>query len=373
MSDHDEEDAPDRPMSPSEEAEVSFLIDHDLSAKASEPLTELLEEQLIEELRPQPISRRGRTNLFFFLGSLFYVWVAIWDLPEELKTVNEIKLLDKDELVEFDLFDSFQVAISPYKAVAGMAALCYVFDALVEIAQLPSAQATHHLMHNVRRHIPFIELSVGVTFGLSAILDFCSSVTSDDDSDTSVSKRLHVTALHIYLLNCLLLLIGKRFTMKSVSTSLEVVGDVLFVTGSVNDVFLAYWYRKEYDEEATEARAMGDLFSAILWLIDALLYIIADCCSTEELNRSNYEVIDDEVSSALCSAAASDRRSFDTDDELEDEDYGLGYMFELPPLFSCGSNEDSKKEASETLDMKDFWRQELQHSNMIEGRDLPVI
>lgn len=366
-------------MSPSEEAEASFLIDHDLSEQASEPLTELLEEQLMEELRERPISRRGRTNLFFFLGSLCYVWVAIWDLPEELKTVHEIQLRDKDELVEFDLFDSFRVAISPYKAVAGMAALCYVFDALVDIAQLPSAQSTHHLMHNVRRNIPCIELSVGVTFGLSAILEFFSSVTTtsdNDDSDSSVSKRLHVTALHIYLLNCLLLLIGKRFTMNSISTSLEVVGDVLFVTGSVNDVFLAYWYRKEHDEEATEARAMGDLFSAILWLIDAMLYIIADCCSTEEhkdRSGNNYEVIDEELSIALCSAAASDRRSFDTDDELDFEDDELGYMFELPPLFRCGSNEDAEKEASETLDMKDFWRQELQHANTIDGRELPVI
>jgi hypothetical protein len=269
----------------------------------------------------RPISRRGRTNLFFLLGSLFYVWLAIWDLPDKDSDEMDMDIIDIDN-------DDFMD-----KALAGMAAFCYVLDAGMELRQLRLSspeheQSTHHLRHNLRR-LPALQLAVGLTFGLAALLEFSSTLFASDGV-LSLSN-------HVYLLNAMLLVTGKQwYCMYSISTALEVIADVLFVTGSVNDVVFSYWFSARSrnhptgeddgttstanaNANANRAVAMGDLFSAGLWLIVAILYIVADCCFDDDDDDDDHRVGEYEAIDG-------------NDDEMA--------TFEIPPII-FSSNDDA--------------------------------
>ena len=274
----------------------------------------------INDLERTPLSlnrprgrRRRASNSFFLLGSLLYFGIAIWDLHRDrAEKTDDAPHLPKAiiEYRETDEIDAVKIAIvfSPYTAIAGLAALCYVFDAMVQILSLPSAQeSSHHLLHGFRR-IPLLEFTVGLTFGVSAILDGMAVMTKGV-SDSELSAHLAMAAVHVYLLNAILLAAGKQYACRTLSHGLEATGDALFVTGSIIDVILAYVFRSQ----DTLVVDKSYIVSTALWLVDSLLYTISGCCSSEE--DVSEDIFDEELSLALCStASATESDNEDIDD-----------------------------------------------------------
>lgn len=167
---------------------------------------------------------------------------------------------------------------------------------------------------------------VVATFGGGAFLQFVAALFTDRAS--VYSTAFNDMGVHLYLLNAVLLtwpiFLSTPCTLriffqsdKSKSCcrgdSLEYCGDLLFLIGSVIDLILSYW------DLETKNKTIVNWFhvlSAILWLIDAVFYIAADCLA----------IHDNEHASAAYRNEAGSAGSALVSDELRIDDMTLNYV-----------------------------------------------
>jgi hypothetical protein len=299
--------------------EVASTID------AQEGAQHTVEHAELHEPQPQRKSSMAGyiSNMFFLFGSILYVWLAVWDYQASEKGVNDNdgpSLLAPDELLEHETVDncmeidftSFTICITTYTAISATAALMYVFDAIFQIKELTniSGNSNSHLLHGLR-HFPLLEFSTGLAFGVGAILDFICTTTVKL-SDPRISRYFGVSSSYIYLLSAFLISIGKESRFDTMADGLESSGDILFITGSIIDVLSIYLLAGKDAHEV----AIGGLVFTSLWLLDAIIYILADlyillagcyCCGgapAEDGDSEREDDIDDVISVALCSAAS---------------------------------------------------------------------
>jgi hypothetical protein len=119
-----------------------------------------------------------------------------------------------------------------------------------------------------------------------------TDTVSHPDSTNEVKLFGHCTSV-------LSLLISSSSTIIS-SSSITYIADRLFLIGSIIDVSLSYFYIGEnWDSNPTVWMYIyrGYLFSALLWLLNAMLYIVADCCSAED--RRNVLLVDNDTSTRI--------------------------------------------------------------------------
>jgi hypothetical protein len=190
------------------------------------------------------------------------------------------------------------------------------------------------------------EIAVTGTFGLAAISDFISALTSNMIDD-QISNWTAIGAVHLYLLHAIivLVLVGKAPSAHTTSTAtimtstpatptmerknsttvkkindasyttsissgyfgsktssqmdhtalLEHLGDVLFLVGSIIDVLLSYFYNDRISNHVWKLVDRGNLVSAVLWLVDSILYISADHFSSDEADEDYAIVVGDGV------------------------------------------------------------------------------
>ena len=258
-------------------------------------------------IHAKSVSRLARTNLHFFIGSFLYVLLAIWDLPDKDQRdyPSKVRLPDTDaDIMENDDFydihiSTHVIAVSVDQVLSGLAAIFYVLDSLVYLKHLLDStgkasivESTHYLLHNLQEF--YLQISFAFTFGLAAILEFTSNL-----NDSAILRSI---SNHVYLLNSMLMLSGRnKWRIHSIPSAFEIIGDFLFAIGSVTDVILSYWYFRVVGQmgddvdagAADRAVAMGDLFSAGLWLMDAILYIAAGYCTNNSCNSKGgeYQVV----------------------------------------------------------------------------------
>ena len=105
-----------------------------------------------------------------------------------------------------------------------------------------------------------------------------TSARLDDDYNSPwPSYYLGAAAMHSYLLSALMTLVT-NCKVYFVSTRWLLLGDFLFVTGSVVDVCVSYWGHP--NAPVTDSSwiwiACWSLLSSALWLVDSIIYRLVD-------------------------------------------------------------------------------------------------
>lgn len=287
--------------------------------------------ELQEESPPQRTSTATAgylSNLFFLLGSIIYVWLAVWDYQNAEQGVHHGEspsLLESKERLEHETednnrmvihFPGFTMTMNTNRVISASAALMYVFDAVFQITDITNRtgnNSNNHLLHGLR-HIPLLETSTGLAFGVGAILDFICTMTASLE-DPRISRYFGVSSSYTYLLSAFLISIGKNTSFDTIADGIESCGDILFITGSIIDVVSMYVLAGRDAHEV----AVGDLVFTSLWLLDAIIYILADlylltgccCCGgggaalEEDADSEVEDGMDNVLSVALCSGASS--------------------------------------------------------------------
>jgi len=220
------------------------------------------------------------SHFFFLGGSLLYFWLAVWDIRDESTWYDDDD--DDDNSITLRSWRSltFITMMDRHTLLSAAAALCYVGDAGVTTAQLPIIYFRHS--NKITRQVLFF-MGNSITFGLGAILEFTSAVT--EVSHLEISNWTAVVAMHAYLVNAAIVLFFKKRRKHhgycggvpvTFSERLELLGDVLFGVGCSVDVSLSYYYNDRTTDNEWIWVDRGNLVSAVLWLVDSILYIAAD-------------------------------------------------------------------------------------------------
>lgn len=220
------------------------------------------------------------SHFFFLLGSLLYFWLAVWDIRDESTWYDD----DDDDNSSIILSTTWRTlstlaGMDRHTLLSAAAALCYVGDAGLTMAQLPTIYFRHS--SKITRQVLFF-MGNSVTFGLGALLEFTAAVT--EVSHLEISNWTAVVAMHAYLVNAAIVLFFKKRRKHygycgvpvTFSERLELTGDVLFGVGCSVDVSLSYYYNDRTTDSEWIWVDRGNLVSAVLWLVDSILYIAAD-------------------------------------------------------------------------------------------------
>lgn len=277
------------------------------SSRSTHKIESPLSQRHHHQQQQQPHQRRqcwNTSNVFFFVGSILYVGLAVWDIRQERPSSGGAG--------DGTTPEPTLSWLTPYVALSVAAALCYVADAATQVCVSSSSSSTpsssfealatsssstagvgagddssrsssgrenhNHLVHRMRKSQKCLKLSVGLFFGLGALLELISALTTTLN-DSRWSNWLTVCSAHSYLINAILLWAGKQVSFTTVAETVEMVGDGLFLIGSAIDVSLSYFYIGESNEALSSFVHKGCLLSSMLWLVDALLYLAADMCA----------------------------------------------------------------------------------------------
>ena len=108
-----------------------------------------------------------------------------------------------------------------------------------------------------------------LAFGTAASIELATNIFDIHLSE----KRVTVITSHIYLLSAIFGLWGTTFSCVSIPTGLMLVGDILFAIGTVIDAVISYMAMLRVNNYII---AKWWCLSRTLWLINAVLYCLAD-------------------------------------------------------------------------------------------------
>lgn len=178
------------------------------------------------------------SNLCFFIGGILFVWIAGWKLSLPVTTlVHSNRGLD-------------------YEVVAILAPFYYVLNAGIEI-------------------VGGGKTGLSLLFGLAAVLDLAAAL----DGEPSTKSVLWTAADHIYLMQAVLGLLWASAKHETpMAKKLWKCGLVLFLVGSLIDVVLSYVKITMTSENHHGVRVIQSfsLLAALLWTLNAVLFILAD-------------------------------------------------------------------------------------------------
>jgi hypothetical protein len=227
--------------------------------------------------RKRPKGRAILSNAFFFTGSLLYVWISCWNFRrlgnDIMSNIAPPSMSTIDNTFSGGLRD-----VSLYFIVSILAPLSYVVDAVLELGDLPIVESGH--LQQGFHDKPRLEVGVQLTFGAAAVCDLMSALIYREESP-SCSYDFSIAAVHWYLVNAILMLSTKQLSCRSRFTSLSLIGDVLFLIGSIIDVFLSYFFNTRSSDAVWRLVSIGKVVSSLLWLIDSILYILANIYEEE--------------------------------------------------------------------------------------------
>jgi hypothetical protein len=245
--------------------------------------------------RKRPKGKAILSNAFFLSGSSFFFWIACWNLRMLRNDSSDIPQLSMESTIDDSIsFGGFR-DVSFYYIICVLAPLCFVVDAVLQLGDLPMVESGH--LRQGFHEKPMLEVGVQLTFGAAAICDLMSSLIYREESP-SCSYDFSIAAVHWYLVNAILMLSAKQLSCRSRFTSLSLIGDVLFLIGSIIDVFLSYFFNTRSSDAVWRLVSIGKVVSSLLWLIDSILYILANIYEEEgEDEEDDYS--DDESSLPL--------------------------------------------------------------------------
>jgi hypothetical protein len=293
----------------------------------STPGNTSLEEASLEDPSPLPVGGERRqhrhlqqsletcermtpslwmSNFLFLVGSSLYVWLAVWDMRRESSYTDDAAgAVDDDAQSSQDGTTAVVGFWSRYMALSAAAASCYVIVAILQIfpcivlSRRGSGNGDPGSVSNT------VSWSLGLSFGCGAILDLLSAV-SGTMRDQRITNITAWGAAHSYLANAVILLLGtsqpkadsnpattptsapfeEAAVTRTLSEQAEFLGDYLFLVGSLVDVSLSYFYFSGNSLAMWKNIYVGNLVTAVLWLVDSILYIAADMLAIRQLTTA---------------------------------------------------------------------------------------
>jgi hypothetical protein len=199
----------------------------------------------------------------FFLGALFGTIAAISDLKDALR--DSSGNYDDDDAQD----DDAQISTNPlgvwsfYKVMSVASTLMYLLESWLDGREEYGGK---------RWMFPLV-------FGLAAFLDLLSCLLDDEDRPWP-SFVTGFAAAHLFVLSAFLTIYDNRLYYSLQLTNIAMmaipVGDALFMAGSVVDLCVSYWENPKSSSMGWVPVAAWSLVSALLWLLDSLVYRLAD-------------------------------------------------------------------------------------------------
>jgi hypothetical protein len=191
------------------------------------------------------------SNVFFLAGSGFYVWIAVWDLKSPLVDTS---LQEEDDSLILNRTWSL------YDVVTIAAPFMYILNAIMEFQA-----AVIEKMH--------WELAVAVIFGMAALMDMVGTLFYGSGS-YRLDNLPFCMAVHFYLIQAILAIWqGCSVFENQIASALQQGGYLLFLIGSIIDVAISYM-DASLDMHPRRMQ-IWSMVSSLLWLIDAILYLVA--------------------------------------------------------------------------------------------------
>ena len=236
-------------------------------AAAVDPLQTNASEVLHDELEQGiDLSRNFRmANCCFFVGSILYLGVSVWNVIDAYRYYGEHYDDDDEENEQF---------WTGYRLLSSTAAIMYVANSLID------GRVAIFEIRGKRESIRFgedprWEIGAAVTFGVAALFDFLSALIWNDN-DMWPGYFTGSAAVDIYLLNAVLVITGRKPNFTTLPESFMSAGDILFLIGSAIDVIISFVDNPKAPSSRSILIAWLSFASSALWFLDALLYICAD-------------------------------------------------------------------------------------------------
>jgi hypothetical protein len=203
----------------------------------------------------------------FFLGCLSATIGAGWDLREDIRYQRNKSTHDDDD----DDDNTAGVGMLTFWSFSKFMATASTLFYLVNVAS--------HILLSRRGG----QLSISVTFGVAASFDLLSCLL-EDDYEPWPSYYLGAIAVHVYLMSAVLTIYRSRHYYSRTSPFLFMVGDFLFLIGSLIDVGIGDYDAPTTTTTANDASSADrwvalsawSLVSALLWSTTAVINLVPD-------------------------------------------------------------------------------------------------
>jgi hypothetical protein len=258
------------------------------------------------------------SNASFFFGSILYLTLSV----KNLLHYHSSDYSDSSDSSSFDSSSSATTRFIEFLLpcfAASMYLMNAFFDVRMSALELQRHQGNAVTLQRFRGDDARWEIGVAVTFGMAAICDLIGALTQHNENEylTYTSSSL---AVHIYLLNALLLITGRRPSFSNnYPEAFMSAGDVLFVIGSLIDVGISYFESPATTNRTWRRLAAWDVTSSSLWFVDSILYILADVIPEKE----NDEPIDDAMQLITHDGQEEPMVQVDVNDSCELESNGI--------------------------------------------------
>lgn len=207
------------------------------------------------------------SNFLFFLGSVIYMFLAIWDLGyaryESVVTASPSPTPVSSVSYDDDGYDS---GWDPYTLLSVVAAVSFVFCSAVDMLWYLYGENARTAM------------AVAVAFGAAALCELLAVYLYENDRPI-LEGRAYIASSHVYLISAVLQVRHRWPSFETISDAMEGSGDALFLLGSIIDAVLSYLNDPEMSHLNLLVLARWNLVSAVLWLVDSVLYILSDFLS----------------------------------------------------------------------------------------------
>mmetsp|Transcript_4294 Transcript_4294/g.8223 ORF Transcript_4294/g.8223 Transcript_4294/m.8223 type:complete len:343 (+) Transcript_4294:243-1271(+) len=260
------------------------------------------------------------SNLLFLFGSICCTIISLLDMYSDSNDA------DNDDDGDDDGNFSFYVYISL------IGASLFVLNALVDLSKCLFLEKYSNFKKSCFQQEFLSKVSSALLFGCAAMLDLMDSVSvnvfSRYDGDDA-GECMDFVSAHLYLLSAICAIVNSdiygAYTSTSSHEMLNVVGDVMFMVGSLIDVGISYISDPDLVSSNQYFLLRLGMLSSVLWVIDALFYLVADVSFWKDHHHS---VLNDD------------------DDKEEDEGRSLSSSVQLPLLVQGGddSSDDGQRQ-----------------------------
>jgi hypothetical protein len=212
------------------------------------------------------------SNILFLTGSLLFLWIALWDWMEngEENTDDNSAIREDDELpLNILAWNSWQI-------LTAAAPFCFLVDAVVDMRYAFQLIRRDHTPSRFGDD-PRWEIGISLLFGMAASCDFLAAVVVRDE-DTLTNYVPSSLAVHLYMLMSIFALWGRNVQVQTYATRWYQAADIIFLLGSLIDVVLSYFETPGISSDLKTILQRWSVVSASLWLVNSILYILADTC-----------------------------------------------------------------------------------------------
>ena len=207
------------------------------------------------------------SNVMFLLGSSCYVALAISDLRWNLKWGDDDYYYN-----EYYYSDEFtKHRFSVYNFLSRIGSILLVSNAGFDL------YGCSRIAKKFGISIFDAELQgdslAAILFGCAAMIDLRGALPGASDAAGGMNGIVYLFSSHLYLFSAFSTLSTMKFECSSLPLTLGIVGDILFLVGSLIDVFISYISDPDIIHENEIVLLRFSLLSSVLWLTDAFLYL----------------------------------------------------------------------------------------------------